>query len=230
MMLVLCLHASHAWAGPPYVTDDPVPTDTGRWEIFAYTDNNFDRHASATEAGFDINYGAAANLQLTATLAVQRETGTGVDPADIEMGMKYRLVDSQAHGFQLAVFPKLVLPTAPGPGKVAVQLPAWAQYDSGSWSLFGGGGVTLQRGSGKRDFWEAGMALVREVREGFSCGVELAHSSAEESGSHGATTAGVAFNLHVSGPLSLVGAAGPVFENHTDETSIRAYFGLLINF
>ena len=26
-----------AMAGPPYITDDPVPTDTGHWEIYAFT-------------------------------------------------------------------------------------------------------------------------------------------------------------------------------------------------
>ena len=24
-----------AWAGPPFLTDDPEPTDTGHWEIYA---------------------------------------------------------------------------------------------------------------------------------------------------------------------------------------------------
>jgi hypothetical protein len=219
-----------AWAGPPYVTDDPVPTDPGAWEIFTYTDNEFDGHASATEAGFDINYGPAANVQLTATLAVQRETGAGTDFADTELGVKYRLINSESSGFQLAVFPKVLLPTSPGPGKVAVQLPVWAQYDFGSWSLFGGAGVTLQKGAGRRDFREGGVALLREVREGLAVGAELAHSSAEETGAHGATTADIAFNVHVAGAFSLVGAAGPVFENHTGHTTTRVYFGVLSNF
>ena len=35
--LVLAGAAGPAFAGPPYLTDDPVPTDTGHWEIYAFT-------------------------------------------------------------------------------------------------------------------------------------------------------------------------------------------------
>ena len=35
--LVLAGVAAPAVAGPPYLTDDPVPTDTSHWEIYAFT-------------------------------------------------------------------------------------------------------------------------------------------------------------------------------------------------
>ena len=28
--------AGPAWAGPPFVTDDPEPTDLGHWEIYDF--------------------------------------------------------------------------------------------------------------------------------------------------------------------------------------------------
>ena len=35
--LVLASAAVPARAGPPYLTDDPDPTDLGHWEIYAFT-------------------------------------------------------------------------------------------------------------------------------------------------------------------------------------------------
>ena len=34
--LALAGSATAAFAGPPYLTDDPIPTDTGHWEIYAF--------------------------------------------------------------------------------------------------------------------------------------------------------------------------------------------------
>ena len=55
-----------AWAGPPFLTDDPEPTETSHWEIYAPA---FDADGRGRDFegtfGAEINYGAAKNLQLT---------------------------------------------------------------------------------------------------------------------------------------------------------------------
>ena len=229
VMIGLC--AGPAIAGPPYITDDPVPTDTGHWEIFTFTDNTFDKDGTATEAGFDINYGPMGDVQLTATLALDHESSADdTELADTEIGVKYRLINDQRHGSQFALFPKVILPTAPGSDRAAFQIPVWAQQDFGRWSLFGGGGVTIQRDAGTQDFWEEGIALVNEPRDGLAFGAEVAHAGAEEDGGTGSTTVDVAANVHVAGPLSLVAAVGPEIEDESGHTATRGYFGLLTNF
>ena len=45
---VLLLAPPAAWAGPPYVTDDPQPTDVGHWEIYNFVDGD---HAPGVTAG-----------------------------------------------------------------------------------------------------------------------------------------------------------------------------------
>ena len=45
-------------AGPPYLTDDPVPTDTGHWEIYAFATGEGPRLDVDADAGLDLNYGA----------------------------------------------------------------------------------------------------------------------------------------------------------------------------
>ena len=43
-------------AGPPYLTDDPVPTDTGHWEIYAFGAGEGRRSTVDADAGTDLNY------------------------------------------------------------------------------------------------------------------------------------------------------------------------------
>ena len=64
------LAATPALAGPPYKTDDPAPTDTGHWEIYAFGAVDGDDGNIDGAAGVDLNYGAVEGVQLTATLPV----------------------------------------------------------------------------------------------------------------------------------------------------------------
>ena len=81
-----------ASAGPPYLTDDPVPTDVGRWEIYAFTAGEGHRFTLDADTGFDLNYGPVKGVQLTATLPLSFShdpaegwrSGTG----DVELGIK----------------------------------------------------------------------------------------------------------------------------------------------
>ena len=63
----LLLGATPALAGPPYMTDDPEPTDYRHFEIYTFA-NGMTARSARGEAGLDFNYGGAPNLQLTATI------------------------------------------------------------------------------------------------------------------------------------------------------------------
>jgi hypothetical protein len=54
-------------AGPPFVSDDSEPTDTGHFEIYTFDNATNARAGTTGEAGIDFNYGTAPDLQLTAT-------------------------------------------------------------------------------------------------------------------------------------------------------------------
>ncbi len=60
--------ASPALAGPPYLTDDPIPTELGHWEIYAFSAAEGHRSTIDADAGVDLNYGPVEGVQLTATL------------------------------------------------------------------------------------------------------------------------------------------------------------------
>jgi hypothetical protein len=69
--------AAPAHAGPPYTTDDPEPTDTGHWEDRLFLDSLQTPGLTTSQTGFDINYGAAKDLQLTLLAPLDYESGGG---------------------------------------------------------------------------------------------------------------------------------------------------------
>ena len=60
-----CFAPVAAWAGPPFLADDPEPTETGHWETYAFADSQGRGSEFGGSGGVEINYGAAPDLQLT---------------------------------------------------------------------------------------------------------------------------------------------------------------------
>jgi hypothetical protein len=230
------LGASPAFAGPPYFTDDPAPTDTGHWEIYAFgagtkTAGNFDG-----VTGLDLNYGPVEDVQLTATLPVEFAHGGGTRQAgigDIEVGVKYRFLHDEASGVAVAIFPRVILPTAVrgfGSGKVGVLLPIWAQKDAGPWSIFGGGGYTINPGAGSRDYWLTSAALTRTVSKRLSLGAEVFHRSADEIGGRSYTALNFGGSYRLGGPFALLVSGGPGIAHAREGGQYNLYTAIALNF
>lgn len=63
--LTLLTAVSPAWAGPPFVTDDPEPVEYKHWEVnYAFTETWRRGEASAGLPSADINYGIVPGVQL----------------------------------------------------------------------------------------------------------------------------------------------------------------------
>jgi hypothetical protein len=224
-----------AWAGPPYVTDDPQPTDLDHWEIYAFGAGQGAHGSWDGAAGLDLNYGGLPGVQLTATLPVDLShdsSGTHAGAGDVEFGVKYRFLHREAAGLDIAVFPRVILPTARrrfGTGRAQVLLPVWAEKDWGRWSLFGGGGYTINPGAGNRDFWQGGAALTRTVSERLSLGAEATLEGPDAVGGHAVAGLGVGGVFRLGGPFALLVSGGPIHEHH-GPTGWRGYAALGINF
>jgi len=142
-----------ALAGPPYVSDDREPTDYKHFEIYTFNNGTATRSDVGGAAGIDFNYGAAPDLQLTATLPIGFDspaTGkTGFGLGNIELAAKYRFLHQDSFGLDVSVFPRVFLPSGPtnnGDNTTSLLLPVWVQKDwSGGWSAFGGGGCVIER-------------------------------------------------------------------------------------
>lgn len=227
--------ATPAAAGPPFVTDDPVPTDFRRWEIYGYGEGLLRRHGAESEVGVDLNYGALRDVQLTATLpyAARADGVNRLALGDVELGAKYRIVH-QHDGSALpdiSVFPRLSVPTAGrrGAGRVGAQLPVWAGKDSGGWSLFGGGGYAINPGGGRRSYWFTGVTLARKIAERTSLGVEVFHQGRDAADGTPSTLVGLGATRAIAARWSVL-AAGGAFTAHTDEHGrYRLYLALLFH-
>ena len=109
--------AAPAAAGPPFFSDDPEPTDPGHWEIYGYLAGIHGAGGTGGESGFDINYGGARDLQLTAIVPLdyQHQHGTDVAVGDLELAAKFRFLHQRPISAMpdVAFFPRLFVPTAP---------------------------------------------------------------------------------------------------------------------
>jgi hypothetical protein len=226
-----------AAAGPPFLTDDPEPTDTGHWEIYAPAFEAEGRGADyAGSLGAELNFGAAANLQLTVGLPVayaHDASGVKSGAGDLELSAKYRVYHDEAAGLSVAVFPGVTLPTAArglGASKVTALLPVWAQKDAGPWSVFGGGGYAINPGSGNRDYWTGGLAVSRSVSDRLLIGVEVDRQGADTVDGHAATSLGLGAILQLAAPFRLLASGGPTYEDGGGSTEFHAFVALGMDF
>jgi hypothetical protein len=231
LAFVACLAATPVLAGPPYVTDDPQPTDTGHWEIYNFVDGDHAPGVTSGEAGFDLNYGAVKDVQLTLVLPAGYVDAGSLDVGggQIEAAAKFKLLHQDGFGLDLAVFPRAFIPTSGGqfgPAHVNVLLPVWAEKDFGPWQVFGGGGYQINPGPGQRSFWTGGLAVTRDITKQLNLGGEIyAHTADAVDGRDF-----VGLNLGAAWRLtphwSLLAAGGPGIENARTEGQYDFYVAL----
>jgi hypothetical protein len=224
-----------AAAGPPYITDDPMPTEEGHYEIFLFDNGTSTRDGFDGEAGLDFNYGAAPDLQLTAVLplgyARASDGGSAANLGNIELAAKYRILHQEDLGLDVAVFPRLFLPSGSskvGERHASLLLPVWIGRASGDWNAFGGGGCVLNRGGESRDFCLLGAVVTRKVSETLQLGLELQHQSADARGGKSETGIGAGAQYDLSERFHLLGYLGTGIENRAATDRLNWYMSLLI--
>lgn len=226
--------AAPAAAGPPYLTDDPLPTDLGHWEVYAFTAAEGRRSEFDDSTGVDLNYGAWKDVQLTATVpaAITHDpSGWSGGTGDLELAVKYRIVNDERDGFSVAVFPRAILPTSTleDGEKIRLLLAVWLQKDfAGGTSVFGGGGYELNPGAGNRDFWQGGIAVTHDLGDKLSLGAEVARQGPDTIGGAAETSAGAGAIVKLGGPCALLLSGGPTWSAH--RTRYHFYAALGLNF
>ena len=229
LLTLLAAPLSVARAGPPYVTDDPEPTDTGHWEIYNYLTATSTPGESDGQAGFDINYGAAKDLQLTVVLPAAIEDWDQIGGADIQLAAKYKFLHQQDGGWtpDVAFFPRVFAPTGArfDPDRPGLFLPLWAEKDWGRWSLFGGGGLQINPGAGQRNFWQSGLALSRAIGR-FSVGAEVIHQTAEAVDAKDFTAVDLGATYTLSRHWTLMLSGGPGVQNARENGESLFYLAL----
>jgi hypothetical protein len=187
--VALCASMEPAFAGPPFITDDPEPVDLGHWEVYGFSAGTHAHdHKGGTLGGVEVNNGAAPNLQLHVILpwAFDRPSGGPIVAGlgDIELGAKYRFIDPGNDDWwpQVGIFPLVEVPTGNagrglGGGKFREYFPIWLQKDWDGWTTYGGGGYWINPGLGNQNYWFMGWLLQRQVTKDLALGAEIFHQT-----------------------------------------------------
>jgi hypothetical protein len=216
---IVCLTAAPALAGPPFVTDDPVPTDYGHFEIYAFSQGNANAgRNSGTALGLEVNYGLLPDVQISASLPVgfsasgRGRVRYGITAA--EFGVKYRFVEEDESGWrpQISFYPSVdtAIGSPRGMDDNATHefLPLWMQKSFGKWTAFGGGGYTFNPGHDSVGSWFGGAALTRQMSDRLALGVELYKETAEARCEKGIDGINLGATFDFSDKFHLVGSAG----------------------
>jgi hypothetical protein len=206
---VLLAVALPAWAGPPFVTDDPEPVDYKHFETYLASEGSGTVSGRTTTNLLEVNYGVLPDLQLSFTIpqvifspsGLPRQQGMG----DLVFGAKYRFVQESDTRPMVAVYPIITAANgnaAKGLGNGGLQyfLPIWIQKSWNDWHTYGGGGYWINRAPGSASHWYFGWALMNDVTEHFSFGGEVYHASDQrplENASNGFNLGGIyKFDAH----------------------------------
>ena len=197
-----------AWAGPPYLTDDPEPVALHHWEVYTFYTRDRTRSTNTVSGpSLEINNGVAPNTQLHFIVPDAYSSAGGTSargPGDIEAGVKYRFVTQTKSRPEIGIFPQLELPTGDqskglGNGRTWIKLPVWLQKDFGPWTTYGGGGYAYNPAPGQRPYGYGGLLVQRTLSprlmlggEIFFQGAQVVSPQMEPAGAGSASSSGIA--------------------------------------
>jgi len=109
LITVVLILSRNAFAGPPYITDDPEPVEYQHWEV--YFASIFVKQPDAwtsTAPHLGVNYGPIPNVQLhiiaPLTLYVPSQGPSGYGYGVTELGIKFRFVQESDWLPQIGIF------------------------------------------------------------------------------------------------------------------------------
>lgn len=229
--------AGAAYAGPPFLTDDPEPVELHHWEFYLATQqyHNVDGW-SGTSPHIEINYGVLPDTQLHVIAPIGYNKAPG-QPArfgygDTELGIKYRFIHESDHIPQVGIFPLVEVPTGNhnedlGNGRAQVFLPLWIQKEFGDWTTYGGGGYWINPGSGNRNHVFLGWELQRKITKSFTLGAEVQFNTADTVDGHNSTALNAGGIWDLSDTYHILFSAGHTVQGPSE---FQGYFALQITF
>ncbi len=238
-LLVTSLYAVPAYAGPPFVTDDPEPVAYLHWEVnYGSTFSRSAGHTSGLLPGFDINYGLYPGVQLHAQPQMAYSRGDGMHAygvGDTELGIKYRLTpETEDRGaWMVSIYPMVELPTGSarrglGVGARSVFLPVWAQTIRGRWTVFGGGGYWRNGAPDAKNAWAGGASMLYQASDKLQVGGEFSGTTPTSVEGRASMFFNVGGVYAATQSLSVLFSAGHGMRNAAATNQGAAYFGLRV--
>jgi Putative MetA-pathway of phenol degradation len=215
-----------ASAGPPFLTDDPEPTDYQHWEAYLFTFGDRAADGSLIEGpALELDYGAFPDTQVSLTIPMATVDGSppgtpldGGAPGtsglgDVLFGVKYRFVHETNGWPQISFYPAITLPTGNasrglGNGQPWYDLPIWLQKSWGPWTTYGGGGPALNFAPGQRCYPFGGWLVQRSIGEHLSLGGEIYAQGQDTDNDRGYIALNFGGSYQLTEHFSLLGSAG----------------------
>lgn len=233
MIVVVLAIGTAAWAGPPFVTDDPEPVELHHWEVYLGSQYAHDDvGVSMTAPHFEVNYGALPDTQLHIIVPLvysspkdgSKQYGIG----DIELGVKYRFIHETEAVPQVGTFPIVVTSSGSesrglGEGHAKVLIPIWIQKSWGPWTTYGGGGFWFNKTGDNKNFWQTGWEVQREIGKSFTVGAEIFNFSPTAREESDRTGFNIGAIINFSEEHHLLVSAGRDIRGPNNFTSYVAY-------
>jgi len=224
LAVFLAALSATAYAGPPFVTDDPypLPLHTGEFYLFAAGTHAADGDTLDAAPGVELNYSFFQNtfFHLVAPLGCTdpSEGPSAYGLGDVELGFKWRFIEQGPKLPDVGVFPFLEVPTGDesrglGNGRPQVYLPLWLGKDWEPWTVYGGGGYWINPGTGNRNWWFTGAVVQRQLTDRLYLGGEIFHQSADTEDGSSSTGFNLGGGLTVTGPYQILLSAGRNIKN-----------------
>jgi hypothetical protein len=220
--LAVCLNlilTARSCAGPPFLTDDPVPVDYQHWEAYLFTagDDHPGSGYNIQGPAVEMNYGVLPDTQLHLIVPMTTVGGNGAPTVsglgDTEFGIKYRFLHETNWWPQIGIFPLAELPTGDsgrglGNGQTWFKLPLWAQKSWGPWTTYGGGGEALNSAPGQRDYPFSGWLLQRDFGPHLTLGGEIFAQGQDTDNDKGYAALNFGGQYNINENFSLLFSAG----------------------
>jgi hypothetical protein len=231
--LVMSLVSLPAWAGPPFLTDDPEPVEVYHYEFYVASQQTLNADGrTGTAPQFEFNYGVAENVQLhviapyafSSSPTGQTQRGYG----DTELGVKYRLIQEGDNTPMVGIFPIVLAATGNsstglGNGKSQLYLPVWLQKSWGQWTSYGGGGYWINREVGARNNWFWGWQIQRQLNDQWIIGAELFHRTEQIVGQGDSSGFNIGSTLNLDEHNHLLLSIGRGLQNIAATNKVSSY-------
>lgn len=237
IVVLLLILAAKAFAGPPYITDDPEPVEYRHWEI--YFASLFVKQSQAwtgTGPHLEVNYGAVPNVQLhliaPLVFYVPDEGPSSYGYGDTEFGIKIRFIQEGDWRPQIGTFPLLEVPSRShsrnlGNGHLQALMPIWLQKSMDGWTAYGGGDYWINPGSHNRNWWYSGVVIQRQMMLNLTPGIEFFHETSQEVGGQGEIGLNFGMIWDFSSLQNVIFSAGPTIQG---SNRLQGYFGYQLTF
>lgn len=232
------LISSSAWAGPPFVTDDPEPVDYKHYETYLAYETVKTQGGTSSSPLFELNYGAMPDMQVSITLpyAIASAPGqiTQKGMGDVVLGVKYRVLQETADQPMISIYPIYIAPTGNaakglGNGGAQIFLPVWLQKRWGNWLAYGGGGYWSNRAPGTGSHWYFGGAVMYDMNERLSIGGEIFQATDQRPVDNASTGFNIGAIYKLDEHNRILGSAGRGLSEIRSQNTTTGYIAYGLN-